>query len=288
MRALLASVVALSAAAAAVGCAAPPYEARGTYSPADAARLLKDHPAHAWVLRGDARVELGDGARIEPDGDGFRGVAPKARSGSHVRKLLDGDVVVMDEENHLVAIRSRSGAETRFAPGTASLPPDSDQVLIQEAAAPAEGVRIEAGDKVEVLASYAPGDVVPGQGHIEEERKVIPLVAGALLLAITYGPAVYVGASSSLKIDRVLLLPALGPWIDLLARPKCTPPPGSEQLPVDSCTGETGIKVGLVASGLGQALGIVLVGLGLPAEAVLVKDRAATLRVGPFGARGEF
>jgi hypothetical protein len=288
VRAPLALAALACAADVVLGCAAPPYEARGTYSPADAARILKERPAHAWVVRSEARVDLGDGARIEPDGERFRALAPKTRPGSHVRKLLDGDVVVMDEENHLVAIRSKSGVETRFAPGTASLPPDSDEVLVQEAAAPADGVRIEAGDKVEVLAAYAPGDVVPGQGHVEEERKVIPLVAGALLLTITYGPAAYVGLSSSLKVDRVLLLPALGPWIDLLARPKCTPPPGSDALPVDSCTGETGIKVGLVASGLGQVLGIVLVGLGLPAEAVLVKDRAATLRLGPFGARGEF
>lgn len=276
--------------AAVSGCAAAPYEARGTYSPADASQILKDHPAHAWAITGDVRRDLGTGARIEPAGDGFQVVPTKGAGGSHIRKLEDGDVVVMDEQNHLVAIRSKVGAETRFAPGTASLPADSDEVLVQEVTE-AGSLRLSGADKVEVVASYAPGDKVPGQGHVEEVRKIFPLVTGGLLAAMTYGPAVYVGASSSLKIDRVLLLPVLGPWIDLVARPKCTPPAGSDALPVDPCTGETGVKVGLVASGLGQALAVVLLGLGLPAEAVLVKDAkegTALLRVGPFGARGEF
>jgi hypothetical protein len=267
------------------GCAAAPYEARGTYSPAEASPILRDHPAHAWAVAGDARQDLGDGARIEVDGERFRVVPAKGPGRSRIHKLADGDAVVMDEEGRLVAIRSKSGAETRFAPGTASLPPNSDEVLVQEATEAAT-LHLAATDKVEVVASYAPGDKVPGRGHVEEVRKIFPLVAGGVLAAITYGPALYVGASSSLKIDRVLLLPVLGPWIDLLARPGCTSPAGV--VGVDPCTGETATKVGLVASGLGQGVAAVLIGLGLPAEAVLVKDDAATLRIGPFGARGEF
>ena len=281
-----AAVLALALATTA-GCAAAPYEARGTYTPGEASQILRDHPAHAWAVRGDARQDLGEGSRIEVDGDGFRVVAAKGPGRSHIRKLADGDVVVMDEENHLVAIRSKTGAEERFAPGTASLPPDSDEVLVQEAT-DAASLHLAATDKVEVQASYAPGDKVPGQGHVEEVRKIFPLVGGGLLAAVTYGPAVYVGASSSLSADRVLLLPVLGPWIDLIARPACTAPAGSAAVGVDPCTGETAVKVGLVASGLGQALSVVLIGLGLPAEAVLVKDNAGTLRVGPYGARGEF
>ncbi len=269
------------------GCAAPPYEARGMYSPAEASQILREHPSHAWIVSGNERRELGVGGRIEADGAGFRAVPAKGRGGSHVRKLEDGDAVIVDEAGHVIGIRARSGAETAFAPGSASLPPNSDEVLVQETA-DVEGTRLAAGDKIEVLASYAPGDKVPGLGHVEESRKLIPLVAGSLLFAITYGPVAYVGFASSLKIDRTLLVPGLGPWIDLLARPKCTPPDTPVALPVDACTGETAAKVGLVTSGLGQAVGIVLIVLGLPAEAVLVKDNAATLRVGPFGARGEF
>jgi hypothetical protein len=200
------------------------------------------------------------------------------------RPLAQGRRRFVDEEGRLIAIRSKGGTETRFAPGTATLPPNSDQVLIQQT----DEITLAATDRVEVLTQYAPGDKVPGVGHVEEQRKIFPLVAGSVLLAITYGPAIYVGAASPLKADRVMLLPVLGPWIDLIARPKCTPDPGAAGLPVDSCSGETVVKVGLVASGLGQALGVVLVGLGLPAEAVLVKDPSGSLRVGPFGARGEF
>jgi hypothetical protein len=273
--------------AAASGCAAPPYEARGTYSPAEASQILRERPAHAWALTGEGRQDLGVGARIEIAGEGFHVIPAKGPGGSHVRKLEDGDVVVMDEEGHLVTIRSKTGGETHFAPGTASLPPDSDEVLVQEAEG-AAGLRLSATDKVEVLASYAPGDKVPGQGHVEEVRKVFPLVSGGILAAITYGPAVWFAASSTLKADRILFLPVLGPWIDLVARPACVPPAGSGALPVDPCTGETFVKAGLIASGLGQALSVVLIGLGLPAEAVLVKDGTANVRLGPLGARGEF
>jgi hypothetical protein len=273
--------------ATASGCAAPPYEARGTYSPGEASQILRERPAHAWAVTTEGRQDLGTGARIELAGEGFQVIPAKGPGRSHIRKLADGDVVVMDEQGHLVTIRSKAGAETHFAPGTASLPPDSDEVLVQEAT-DAANLRLSAADKVEVVASYAPGDKVPGQGHVEEVRKVFPLVAGGILAATTYGPAVWFGASSTLKADRVLLLPVLGPWIDLIARPACTAPSGSGASPVDPCTGETFVKVGLVASGIGQALSVVLIGLGLPAEGVLVKDGTASVHVGPFGARGQF
>lgn len=284
------ALVCCAALGAVAGCAAQPLDVRGTYTPAEAAQVMRERPTRAWAVAvtGERR-DLGVGARVEPaaQGGGFRALPAAGRAGAHVRKLEDGDAVVMDEENHLIAIRSKSGRETRFAPGTASLPPNSDEVTVQEAAAEG-GVALAATDTIELTASYAPGDKVPGKGRVEEVRKLVPLITGSLLFTITYGPVAYVGAASSLKNDRVLLLPVLGPWIDLLSRPKCTPPPSQVALPVDGCTGETAALVGLVTSGLGQALGVVLIGLGLPAEAVLVKDGAASLRVGPFGARGEF
>jgi hypothetical protein len=72
----------------------------------------------------------------------------------------------------------------------------------------------------------------------------------------------------------------------MLARPKCD----SGNLPVDPCTGESLAKVAIVASGIVQAIGTVLFVVGLPAEAVVVKDeaRGASLLVGPGGVRGTF
>jgi hypothetical protein len=128
---------------------------------------------------------------------------------------------------------------------------------------------------------------------VETDRWIVPLVTGTLLLLMSYGPSVYFGATSSLKADRALLVPVLGPWIDLASRPGCTSDP---RLPVDNCTPESLTKVAIVASGLTQALGAVLFAVGLPSEAVLVKDDAPApakgagvdVRVSPWGLRGSF
>jgi hypothetical protein len=160
--------------------------------------------------------------------------------------------------------------------------PGSDEVLIEQT----NEVPLAPGDRIELLARYAPGDTIPGQGKVEERRKLSALVLGAIFFTMGYGPAFYVGATSTLKQDRLLLLPALGPWLDVLARPKCE----SFNAPIDPCTGETLAKAAIVTSGIVQALGAVLFAVGLPAQAVVVKDeaRGAELVVGPAGARGSF
>ena len=47
------------------------------------------------------------------------------------------------------------------------------------------------------------------------------LVGGITTLAFSYVPAATVGAMSGLAVDRTLLVPVLGPWIDLTQRPAC-------------------------------------------------------------------
>jgi hypothetical protein len=241
---------------------------------------LKD--GKAWVVRGGARTELPADAKIEGK-DELRVTFPKGARGAAVRKLEDGDAVVEDEQGRIVAIHAKNGVEQRFEPGTAHMSAGSDEILVEQT----NEVPLAPGDRIELLARYAPGDTVPGQGKVEERRKISALVLGGLFIIMGYAPAVYVGATSPLKQDRTLLLPVLGPWIDLLARPACN---SSNNTPVDPCTGESLAKAALVTSGIAQALGTVLFAVGLPAEAVVVKDeaRGASVTIGPAGARGTF
>ena len=46
-----AALLACVAGSMSVACAAPPYEARATYTPDEAARVLAAHPSRAWVVQ---------------------------------------------------------------------------------------------------------------------------------------------------------------------------------------------------------------------------------------------
>jgi hypothetical protein len=273
--------------AALAACAPTPVEVREAHSAAEAARLLPVNDGKAWLVHDGVRTELPPGARIEGKDELFLVVPKGAPSSGTVRKLQDGDSVVEDAQGNIVAIQGKNGSEQRFEPGTARMRPGTDEIVIQAAAASNDrGTPLAPADRVETIARYGPGQVVPGQGKVEERRKVGLLILGGLFFVMGYAPAFYVGATSTLKQDRVLLLPILGPWIDLLARPKCE----SGTAPVDPCIGESLAKVAIGASGIVQAVGTVLFAVGLPAESAIVKNEAqgTELRIGPFGARGTF
>jgi len=71
--------------------------------------------------------------------------------------------------------------------------------------------------------------------------------SGVGIFALSYLPAVVVGATSGLSADRTLFVPIAGPWIDLTQRPGCAP--GT------SCNGENTAKVFIVVDGVFQAIG---------------------------------
>jgi hypothetical protein len=71
--------------------------------------------------------------------------------------------------------------------------------------------------------------------------------SGVGIFALSYLPAVVVGATSGLNADRTLFVPVAGPWIDLTQRPGCAP--GT------SCNGENTAKVFIVVDGVFQAIG---------------------------------
>jgi len=76
------------------------------------------------------------------------------------------------------------------------------------------------------------------------------LWSGAVMLAISYGTAAVVGGASTLSTDRDLLIPVVGPWVDLAERPHCGSSPGER-----SCDGETAAKVMIGIDGVFQGLG---------------------------------
>ena len=71
--------------------------------------------------------------------------------------------------------------------------------------------------------------------------------SGVGIFALSYIPAIFVGATSNLNADRTMFVPLVGPWMDLTQRPGCAP--GT------SCDGENTAKVLIVVDGVFQAIG---------------------------------
>jgi hypothetical protein len=239
------------------------------YSPADAQRLDRAKLVPTAVVRGTTRIAVPPNARIDRD----RVTLPRT-TGEHVHKLAAGDVIETDDAGRIVAVRSGGTPPvvTRFVPGTASSPDGADDVRGQ-LAEKSETIALEPGDKIEMHGSFASEEPVPGGGVVETRRSTTALVSGIVLLGLSYAPSAYVGFTSSRGGDRALLVPVVGPWIDFAGRGKCVPPPGSEQLPIDPCIGETASRVGLVVSGIVQTVGGLLIAISLPSKTEVVYDR---------------
>ncbi len=106
------------------------------------------------------------------------------------------------------------------------------------------------------------------------------LLSGVVTFGLSYVPAVMTASESTLKIDKQLYVPVVGPWLDLANRPNC----GAGSL---SCNAETGSQALLVVDGIFQALAViqVLAGLGAiardTATAVAKSDDQPSLLVRP-------
>ncbi len=108
--------------------------------------------------------------------------------------------------------------------------------------------------------------------------------SGIGIFALSYVPAVVVGATSGLHTDRTLWVPLAGPWIDLAQRPNCSP--------AISCNSENTAKVLVITDGIFQAIGAVTVigGFLLPVHERVVRtaDLRPTLRLGPAKVAGGY
>ena len=256
-----------SASALLLGCASN-VEVTRTYSASDAASLRGERLETVAVVRNGERIPVPRGARVSGD----RIVMADA-NGKHVHKLGPNDIIEQDAEGRIVAVRGPGNPPrvTRFVPGTAVSPSDSDEVRGQLAEAEPI-VLLSPQDKIEMRGSFAADDNNPGGGHVESTRSSGLIVGGLILLVFGYAPSAYVGGTSTRAADKVLLAPVFGPWVNFAGRTKCEPPPGSERLPIDPCVGETAARVGLVVSGAAQGLGTVLTAFGLRSRLEVVYD----------------
>jgi len=89
------------------------------------------------------------------------------------------------------------------------------------------------------------------------------LSSGIVTLGLTYGMAAIVAAESPQPADHRMFVPVAGPWMALANRPGCGGATGP------SCGTETTYSVLIVADGIGQALGsLLIVGAFLHPETV--------------------
>jgi hypothetical protein len=102
--------------------------------------------------------------------------------------------------------------------------------------------------------------------------------SGVSIFALSYLPAVFVGATSGLGADRSLIVPLAGPWIDLTQRHDCGP--------VSSCNSENTAKVLIITDGVLQGLGALTVVSGFfttvyETRTVRTARLQPTLQIGP-------
>lgn len=119
---------------------------------------------------------------------------------------------------------------------------------------------------------YRDGDPIPAGYHPEERVRTGFVVAGSITLGVGYLPALSVAMSSNLSADHWLFVPAIGPWMDLGARPRCQT--GNSDT---GCLGEALYDILLVWDGIAQTTGAVLLLVGVASpKTVLVRNDMAS------------
>jgi len=195
-----------------------------------------------------------------------------------VRTYTPADAARIDESKFRPTAIIRDGTRVALPEGARAA---HDRVVVP---GEPETIPLFASDGIEMRGEVAPGEYVPGGGRVVSKRATGALVDGAILLAMGWLPAAYVGLRSHRLEDRVLVAPVVGPWIDWAGRDACVTPAHQPLLSVDPCIEETASRVALVASGVIQGLGAVLMAVGLPSRAeVLGGDRGVAIVPVPGG-----
>ncbi len=98
----------------------------------------------------------------------------------------------------------------------------------------------------------------------------VMLGSGIVTFGLTYGAGVIVAAESSRDADHNMFVPIAGPWMALFDRGDCGGATGR------SCDTETAYKVLIVADGVGQALGALMVVQAFLNPEVVTTTRSTT------------
>jgi hypothetical protein len=248
-----------------VGCAQPVEIVRPvTPSEAEQANGTKLHAVA--VLRGGARAAIPADARVEA------GEVRVPRPGIFTYSLDPGETVVRDPEQRIIGVKSGASL-TKFIVGTATLE-GSD--VRGELEGHVERVPLLPGDRVELRGRFAPGETVPTGGKVVVTRSWSALGFGGALVVGAWLPSLIVGAASGIDANHWLYLPAIGPWIAYATRDACTP--ATDPRP---CLNDAAERVGLIADGIIQSTGAVLMAVGIPSSAEVRWGKEGRARIGP-------
>jgi hypothetical protein len=267
---------AVAVAALLMGCAAPiDVERAVTPSEAVAANGTSFHATA--ILRGEARAALPEGVTVDP--------APEVvvpRPGTFTYALDPGETVVRDKQGRIVGVSTPPSDPkgkphvTRFVAGTAEL--DGNEVH-GELEGHVERVPLLPGDRIELRGRFGPGQEVPTGGRVVTTRAFSALAFGGVLLGGAWLPSVIVAASSSVDANHWLYVPVVGPWIAYGTRDACAP-----AVDPRPCLNDAGERIGIIADGVLQSTGAVLLVVGLPSSAEVRWGKQARVRIGPaFG-----
>jgi hypothetical protein len=113
---------------------------------------------------------------------------------------------------------------------------------------------------------YVEGRPIPPGYHLESRPQRGLVISGACLLAIPYSLSASVAASSRHDGDAYLLIPVIGPFIDLSTRN-------------DNSSADSGARFSLTLDGLLQTAGaaLLIIGVAVP-EKFLERDDAPLAR----------
>lgn len=257
------------AALALVGCAGPIDVAR-TVTPGEASAANGTSFHAVAIVRGQARAPL------PPDVTVVDGEVRVPRPGAFTYSLDQGETVVRDKQGRVVGVSSNGAVAARFIPGTASLEGSEVRGELEDHV---ERVPLLPSDRIELRGRFAPGDAVPTGGHVATTRAWSALAFGGVLLGGAWLPSVVVAAASDVDANHWLYVPIVGPWVAYATRDACAP-----NVDPRPCLSDAASRVGLIADGILQTTGAVLLVVGLPSSAEVKWGKEARLRIAPtFG-----
>jgi hypothetical protein len=256
-------------------CAAPVDVLKVT-SPSEAS-AANGTKLHAFaVVRGKDRAPLPPEATVaqssaKPEPQGWEVRVP--RPGLFTYALDPGETVVRDEEQRVIGVQSGANV-TKFIAGTATL--EGNEVH-GELDGHVERLPLLPTDRVELRGTFAPGEIVPTGGKIEVTRTWSALAFGGALLGGAWIPSIVVAATSSIDANHWLYLPVLGPWIAYVTRNACV-----QAVDPTPCLTDAADRVALIADGIFQGTGALLMVLGIPTSAEVRWSKQARARITPL------
>jgi hypothetical protein len=169
-----------------------------------------------------------------------------------------------------------TGSAVPPAPAPPGVPPPSS-------VAPGQPPVYAWGYSAPMEFSYIEGRPIPTGYHLETRQRSGLILAGGLVLGITYALSISVAGASREHADRWLLVPVAGPFIDLAARPTCDRTSDPFTGTRNYCNDDSSARTSLMLDGLTQVGGAVLtiVGLATPRRVVVRDDAPYAARSGP-------